>query len=108
MNPKIKREIRIARLHRDRIADYRHLHDHIPQQIIKHLSEAGYTDLQIYLLDDCLVMLTEHDQTQIIPDRTIDEQAEKEWHKTTGRCFESFWQQAENIFDMQEQIKKMK
>ncbi|MFD0695262.1 L-rhamnose mutarotase [Paenibacillus sp. GCM10027628] len=106
MNPKVKREIRVARLRRDLIVEYRQLHDHIPQQIVKNLIESGYTDLQIYLHGDYLIMLTEHDQTQMIPDRTIDEQAEEEWHHKTGRCFESFWQQADNIFDMQEQIKK--
>ncbi|OCT11729.1 hypothetical protein A8709_28045 [Paenibacillus pectinilyticus] len=101
MNPKVKREIRVARLHRERIADYRSLHDHIPRQIVKHLIEAGYTKVQLYLHEDCLIMLTEYDQTQMIPDRTIDEQAEKEWHHKTGLCFETFWQQSEHIFDLQ-------
>lgn len=100
MSVRMNREVRVARLHRDQIDEYRHLHDHIPEQNVKHITEAGFTDLQIFLIDDLLVMLTEVDLSGAIADRVIDEQAEKEWHEKTGICFESVWQSAEKIFDL--------
>lgn len=107
---KTKREIRVARLHRESIGEYRHLHDHIPEQNVNHIIEAGYTELQIFLLDDLLIMLTELDPSQVILDRVIDEHAEREWHEKTGSCFETVWQQSEKIFDLQELLlyKKLK
>ncbi|BBI32717.1 L-rhamnose mutarotase [Cohnella abietis] len=100
------REIRVARLKWDSIGEYRHLHDHIPEQNVKHIIQAGYTELQIFLLDDLLIMLTELDPSQALPDRVIDEQVEKEWHEKTGRCFESEWQQVDTIFDLQQLLNK--
>lgn len=100
----IKREIRVARLHRDKIEEYQHLHDRIPEQNIKHIVEAGLADLQIFLLEDLLIMITELDPSQVITDRVIDEQVEKEWHEKTGICFESVWQNADKIFDLQQML----
>lgn len=100
MSVRMNREVRVARLHRDQIDVYRRLHDHIPEQNVKHITEAGFTDLQIFLLDDLLVMVTEFDPSKVITDRVIDEQAEKEWHEKTGICFESVWQTADKVFDL--------
>ena len=100
------RQIRTARLHRDQIAEYRRLHDNIPDLIVKHLIEAGYTDVQIYLHDDVLVMLTEFDSKETVPDRSVDDAAERDWHSKTGACFSSEWQVANKIFDIRDTLKQ--
>jgi len=97
-----RREIRVARLRKERIGEYRDLHDRIPRQNVKHMTEAGFTDLRIFLLDDLLIMITEQDPTLAVPGRTIDERAEEEWREKSGRCFETLWQDATMIFDLQD------
>jgi L-rhamnose mutarotase len=97
---KVKRVMNIATLHPDMIAEYERLHNQIPPQIVKNLSESGYTELRIYRQGTTLLMYMEWDEAAVVSDRVFDAAAEEEWQQVTGACFEKRWEEVPEIFSL--------
>ncbi len=92
----------LGRLFPDRIDEYEHLHDTIPDVIVRNLELSGIHDLRIYRkgTDLCLIYV----QGDPSPDKEslYDREAEAQWQSETGACFASDpkWLRADEIFDL--------
>ncbi len=96
----VKRTMNIATLYPNKIEEYERLHNRIPSQIVKNLSEGGYTELRIYRQGTTLLMYMEWDEAAVVSDRIFDAAAEKEWQQVTGACFEKRWEEVPEIFSL--------
>lgn len=94
-------EIKVAHLQPDQVDRYEQLHRDIPAGNEKHMREAGIVSLRIFREGLTLFMIVESDPSLAIPDRVIDIQLEEEWHRLTGECFSSIWQDAKEIYRFQ-------
>lgn len=92
------REIKVAKLHPDKIERYEQLHRDIPAGNVKHMQEGGMISLRIFREGLTLFMIVEKDPTLELPDRVIDQALGEEWHRVTGECFAEFWRDATEIY----------
>ncbi|MFC5404066.1 L-rhamnose mutarotase [Cohnella soli] len=94
-------QVKVARLHPDQVERYEQLHRDIPADNEKHMREAGIASLRIFREGLTLFMIVESDPSLVVPDRVVDLQLEEEWHRLTGECFASFWQDAVGVYRLE-------
>ncbi|MBP1993188.1 L-rhamnose mutarotase [Paenibacillus eucommiae] len=94
----IKQALRVAVLHPDKIEEYERLHNEIPEQIERHMKEAGCKKLHIFRQGTHLWMYVELDESEAVAGRIVDEEMEREWHALTGDCFVNMWQEVPMVY----------
>jgi len=99
-----KMEVRIAKLHENKIDEYERLHREMPEAIKRNMMQAGISDLRIYRDGVWLLMIVKREERPIASDGEIDETTEREWQKETGECFAGFWREAGLVYEYQVKI----
>ncbi len=89
-------EVFSCRLHRDRIALYEAIHDGMTPAHAAGI-RRGYECLDIYRLDDLLVMLTRRKPEAPEPTAEDRERA-AQWHASLAECFAEPWKKMPPIF----------
>ncbi|QDZ11356.1 hypothetical protein [Devosia ginsengisoli] len=92
-------QVFVCRLHRDKIALYEAIHDGMTPPHAAN-TRRGYDILDIYRLDDLLVMLTRrHAGPPVEPTEESKQQAAR-WHASLAECFAEPWRPAPIIFSL--------
>lgn len=89
----------VCRLHRDKIALYEQIHDGMTPRHAE-VTRLGYEVLDIYRLDDQLIMLSRRPAGPQ-PEATEESKAfAAKWHAALAECFAEPWKQADPIFSL--------
>ena len=70
----------------------------IANAIAAQLGDKGFLHLHIYRSGLMLYMTWEIDTERALPDRTVRKQAEDEWERLTGDCFNDGWREVPLMF----------
>ena len=92
-------EIFVARLHRDKIETYERIHDSMTQQHADSVRRR-FSLLDIYRLDDVLVMIKHPLPGQAPEESAAVEEEFERWREAVGECFAEFWRPANMIFEL--------
>jgi hypothetical protein len=90
-------DVRIARLHPDRIALYEAIHDGMTAEHAA-ATRARFARIDIFRLDDLLVMITEPAREPAGPPDAREQQMVRDWHARLAECFAEPWRTAPPIF----------
>ena len=89
----------VARLHRDKIALYEQVHDGMTREHAMG-NRKVYDRLDIYRLDDLLIMLVDRKPVPSAPPTEEDAERGRQWHATLAECFAEPWRLADPIFSL--------
>jgi len=92
-------QVFVCRLHREKIPLYEEIHDGMTADHAA-TTRRGYEILDIYRIDDLLVMLTRrHAGPNPLPTADGEAQAAR-WHASLAECFAEPWRRATQIFSL--------
>lgn len=89
--------VHIAKLHRDKIALYERIHDEMTAEYAG-INRVRHQRIDIYRLDDVLIMLTERQSGDFPEPTAVEEELDRRWHASLAECFAQPWELAEPIF----------
>ncbi len=89
----------VARLHRDKIALYEQVHDGMTRDHAEG-NRKVYDRLDIFRLDDLLIMLVDRKPEPSAPATEEDAERGRQWHATLEDCFAEPWRLADPIFNL--------
>lgn len=89
----------VCRLHRDKIALYEEIHNGMTPAHAA-TTRRGYDILDIYRLDDLLVMLTRRHAGPPAEQTEEGKQQAARWHASLAECFAEPWRPAPMIFSL--------
>jgi hypothetical protein len=90
-------DIRVARLHPDRIALYEAIHDGMTAEHAA-ATRARYARIDIFRLGDILVMIVEPAAGPVLPPDAREQEMTRDWHACLAECFAEPWRVAAPIF----------